>query len=742
MRKYFAVICMVLLLAGCGKFSEGDDRVNQAMRVEGETKSYVVETWDTGITPEFQPLSYSFVLTEDMLYYAGRSVDNRWGVGGVSLAEESRPAALLWLEDEFIDALAAVRGAEGQRIMVLAGRNGAGESFLAEYDMEGTLLWRQPYEESGQIILRLAQDGDGHFYAMSQEQVLLFNGEGIYQGSIPCPGERYMDLCAAADGSVYVTYRDGSIDRSVLARLQYQGQKLEGDTGVWGEGQLNAGRDGCLLLREGNTVYAYDPGRQESTKLLELMDYDLMGKQLQGMWENSAGELLLVNWEIARYDRPVQLTRLSESKGQQAGDGRQTVTWLVIGPILPGVDDTLVASFNRQSKEYRVVMESVSLEGVTVSETSSNYDLNREIFMCVNTRLLASESADLISFTNYPDMERYLTKGYLEDLTPYIAQSEHIDRENYRSEPLECYARGDALYSLPASFCIDVLMGKESELGAEPGWTVGEFLDWLQEHPDAVTREGMTKENVLDFCLMGTLEEYVQADLGLCDFEGEVFRELLLRVQGLTTDSAAHWDDWQKMLEEKRPVLEQGWASTFSHCHSWEMMYGEPLVYKGYPSSDGSPCYFYNGGGLAILGRSACKEGAYAFWEYYLLNGVSDFPSYYTDKTAFTESMTRLADEQYAYTADGKMVYRLLSETQSDWAKDGEELEWISNLSEKQREKQLAMMEHVRIDTLENQTVRNIIREEVSAYFSGDKSLGDTCQVIQSRVGLYLAEMR
>lgn len=425
----------------------------------------------------------------------------------------------------------------------------------------------------------------------------------------------------------------------------------------------------------------------------------------------------------------------------RAEDGRQTLTWLIIGPVLPGVEETLVDSFNRQSSEYRVEVESVSLKGAVVSETSSDFDLNAEIFMCVNTRLLASESADLISFINYQDMERYLARGYLEDLTPYIARSERIDREDYFPEPLECYARGDALYSLPADFCVDVLMGKESELGAEPGWTVEEFLDWLQAHPDAVTQEGMTGENVLDFCLRGTLEEYVQADSGSCDFEGEAFRELLSRVQGLQTDGAAHWDDWQTMLREKRPVLEQGKAGTFAHCNSWETLYGEPLVYKGYPSSDGSPCYFYIGGGLAVLSRSACKEGAYAFWEYCLLNESSDY-LYSTDREIFAENMARLADEQYAYTADGKMRFRLLSEAGSDAAMDGDGLEWISGLSDAQRDKQLAMLEHVRVDTLENQTVRNIIREEASAYFAGDKGLEETCRVIQSRVGLYLAEKR
>lgn len=63
-------------------------------------------------------------------------------------------------------------------------------------------------------------------------------------------------------------------------------------------------------------------------------------------------------------------------------------------------------------------------------------------------------------------------------------------------------------------------------------------------------------------------------------------------------------------------------------------------------------------------------------------------------------------------------------------------------MSEEQRDKQLAMMEHVQVDTLENQIIRSMIQEEASFYFAGVKSLEDTCHVIQNRVSLYLSETK
>ena len=83
--------------------------------------------------------------------------------------------------------------------------------------------------------------------------------------------------------------------------------------------------------------------------------------------------------------------------------------------------------------------------------------------------------------------------------------------------------------------------------------------------------------------------------------------------------------------------------------------------------------------------------------------------------------------------ADGRAVA-----SKSEGLEEG--YDWYPMMTQQQRDKQLAMMEHVRADTLENVTIRNIILEEAQLYFQGDKSLEETCRVIQSRVQLYLDE--
>lgn len=743
MKKVCAcVLFAIILLVGCGD-NAGMQNLYSAefeiTRTDSETDFFLAETWDAGITPVYQPLSDSFSMAEDTLYFVDRTEGMPASVYGVSLAGQGRsPQQILLLEDGSIDTVAQAKGADGGNILVLAGKDGEQAPFLEAYTTEGCQLWRRFYETQGETALRLAQDGSGYFYVMYAEEVLLFDGDGICEGSISCPGKSYIDLCAAG-GIVYASYHDGDTGKTVLTRLQQQGNRAEGELPIAGSGRLGTGREERLLFQDGNDIYACVFQTQKAERLLDLSEYDLVGEELHALGETPSGEIRLITWEMCAYDSPAWITTFKAAQeGQVAEDGRRIITWLVVGAEL-SEEEQVAAAFNRQNKDYKVVVEQVSLKGLTSTLGDRQYDLDAGIYMCVNTRLLARESADLLSFLNYQDMERYLSKGYLEDLIPYIAQSEQVNREDYLGQVLACYSRGNALYSIPPSFGIDTLIGKESELGAEPGWTVKEFLDWLSQHPDAVTKEGISRENVLEFCLMGTMNDYLNWESGQCDFEGEDFRELMGQIQELTMDGSPHWDDWEKQLEEKKPVLEQVRISGFSSCNAWENMYGELLVYKGYPSKDGTPCYYYVSGGLGILSRSTCKEGAYAFWEFYLLHRSGGGDAYYTHREDYADSMLRIADEQYAFTEDGKMKYRKLSEMPPETAEE-EGLEWISRMTEEQRDKQLAMLAYVQADTLDNQAVRYIICEEASGYFAGAKELEDTCRVIQSRVQLYLAE--
>ena len=139
MKKVCAcVLCAIILLAGCGDnagmqnlYGTGTELVIAS--ADRETDFFLAETWDAGITPEYQPLSDSFALAEDMLYYVNKTEGMPVSVCGISLVGQGQPPQeIIHLEDGCIETVAQVKGAEGENILVLAGKSGDQIPFLRD----------------------------------------------------------------------------------------------------------------------------------------------------------------------------------------------------------------------------------------------------------------------------------------------------------------------------------------------------------------------------------------------------------------------------------------------------------------------------------------------------------------------------------------------------------------------------------------------------------------------------------
>ena len=108
--------------------------------------------------------------------------------------------------------------------------------------------------------------------------------------------------------------------------------------------------------------------------------------------------------------------------------------------------------------------------------------------------------------------------------------------------------------------------------------------------------------------------------------------------------------------------------------------------------------------------------------------------SFYTNLEALEKSMETASDLYIVDVEEEGRYTAYKSRGLDDWC------DWYPAMTLEQRDKQVSLLEYVRADPLENQTIRNIILEEAQCYFAGDKSLEDTCEIIQSRVQTYLDE--
>ena len=719
MRKKLLSLLIVLLIVftACGN---GKQPVTQGISQEASLvvctesvdKSYVMDYKDAQITPDFIPLSTSFCVSGEKLYFVDNQGMALQSICAVDLSGTEKPTKLpIDLSQVFVETLTVQADNSGVSRIYCMGRTVAENSFLAAYSGEGEQLFRKDFDENiskalqNNVAYKLALDGEGNICALSSVCLYLFDKDGEYQGEVECPGKGYCSVESCGD-EVYVTYQNAEGNKTEIAKVQFSYKNLTDAKELLGDGALWKGQGNTLLTRDGGALYSCDLVQEKVVKLFDFAVYDVIGSEVQTAVQKESGAPVLVGWKLLDQSSPVEFLSFREAKeGEETGDGKQVITMLSVSPFMEEIYGEIVADFNKQSEYYRVVFETIERTGNKMTD----------MYACTNTRLMAKESADLLYMFDYKEMEIYQSQGFLEELTPYIEKSEKLSMEDLDERVLQCLRIDGGLYGMSRALCVTTMFGRQSELGEHTGWTVEEMLKWLMEHPGAKAEEGLSKEYILEMILKGDLSTYIEEESRKADFEGDKFSILLTEINDLHTDEAPYYDDMEGLYNTDNAVLSELQMGSFSETTGWrDAYYGDKLVYRGYPTATGEPRYIVGMNAISILSKSKCKEGAYAFIEYLLTRNDSS-GGFSTYKVGYEERREDFL-ETYA-TAE----------------LDKEELEKRVTALEK-------MVDRAVADTMENQTIRTMIIEDARAYFAGDKTLEDTCRIIQNRVQLYLDE--
>ncbi len=710
------LLLSVILLSGCGKTSEKPQEMLTEMSlqvcIDSTGKTYYAEYKDSQITPDYLPGALSFYIGDEYLYFKDNTDIMQQGIGRMTWQKDDIPQILpLDLAGSRIDAFAVYTENEETEVFIV-GEDVAG-SYVASYSLEGKEIWKSSFDEQISEFMRTAPIfqmvvGEEGIYAISAERIFLFDRNGVYQGDVECLGKSFVDICCCGNEGVYVTYYGTEGTQIFLSQVQFQTQKLTNDRIIMGNGMLYPGKEKTFLICDGTTVYSCEPSTERIVKLFSMSDYNITNSDLQTMCESDSGEIVAISWELLNRNSSVDIQILKEGQaGSQTEDGKRVVKLLCYDMLKDLLTEDVV-EFNKQSKEYRVELIGMSAGGNTLDEMYSG----------VNTYLAAQESADILYMLDYCNLLRYQSKGYLEDLTPYLKKTQIYAPENLLEEPLECFTINEKIYGISHAFNIDTLVGKASQLGSEPGWTVEEFLGWLEENSKEKAVYGLSKVNVLECCLKGNMDAYVDWEQGKVTFDEASFRNMLLRISRLNTGSGDYYDLYYGE-DATQVVLELSQQAGFNDND--ERRYHEEAVYIGYPSETGEPRHYFYMNTYSILSRGECKDGAFAFLEYIMKK--YDFEnSYYLQKDAYE------AAAEWSLNA-----------TYYDFISEDEYIE-VPVVTEELLQKHKDLLQYAVADSLHNQKIRNIVIEEALIFFEGGKTLEETCAVIQSRAQLYVDE--
>ena len=175
-------------------------------------------------------------------------------------------------------------------------------------------------------------------------------------------------------------------------------------------------------------------------------------------------------------------------------------------------------------------------------------------------------------------------------------------------------------------------------------------------------------------------------------------------------------------------MLQQEMIGRLQDIQHLDSIFGGKASFVGYPVEDGSvgSCFSIAGRSLAMSSACRNKEAAWDFLRQTFLPKGS--------KEAFGPIPINLRDYERSKACDVSTTISNVLGPDYDYV--------IRAATEDERQRYENLLNSIDKIDLCDKTIFDIVQELIGPYFAGDKTLDETIQLIQNRVGLYVNELR
>ena len=624
-------VIISVLLQGCGNGGNADSMGNQVA-----VREYKKSAIDLNITPDYTPGAYLIDMTDSLCYFVVEIIQELeeeeeyfcdYAFYYQSLDTPGEPVFITKTEASWVLSLDAYTDASGQEILCVLTLEDE-NCTLTEYDNSGTqikqfVIFDEEFVRSRPGNILKCQDGS--YIAYNAHLMYLLEESGDVVSRVECPGSYFQRAFLAKDGEVYITYAGEKSAENYISKINLKNGALSETQSLPCSGdrvcELEKGK---LLLMDEKVLYCYDMTTQKAKTIVETALYNIFWDRVLAL--NATGDSIrILSWKDRNEALPIELIILTPKTEEElakelegakqnpteAGKYDEAGKRIIILYDPNGLGEymleKMIDTFNEDNEEYTVVV----------------YSGNPNI----ETVLAASESPDLMFPFSAASIETYQAAGYLLDMTPYLEKSSILKMNDLQESVVRAFSFDGGLYALPRYCTVETLLCPESCVEGGDGWTVDEFLGWLEENEMVKSSEGLSRDGVLTFCLKGNIDNYVDFEQREADFTSEAFKSMLSRIK--TLELNAERSNYSPIMEcdVSGEYLYNSYISGISLITEAEYVLGEKLVLKGLPNDSGEPKVLLNSfNNLCILKKSECPEGAFAFIEHCLTydEGISD----------------------------------------------------------------------------------------------------------------------
>lgn len=648
-------------------------------------------------------------------------------------------------------------------------------------------------------IDRIAVDSEGMIYMSSDSEIAVLNKSFEPQFSIPLQSW-VSSMPTSYDGSrVYVLSYDysGESVGLVFKPIDKAGKclgeplALDGIEGDISDCYFGPGYD--IYFTRNDSLWGYNfPGDDSaaadstnadgadsgdgSVKILDFQNSDLIMDNITIAAILSDDSIMAYEMDAETYGRSIKmLNRAADIDLSQVS---------VIELAHTGANWELnneVINFNKANRgKTRIVLRDYS-----VYNTDTNYNAGAE--KLIQDMVTGIYKPDMV--TGYSSKQDVISQVYRNnlytDLYPYIDKSGNISRDDI----FGCVKRtfedeNGALWAIGTEIQVSTLLVKNSDLERSglnlggTGWTLSDMLAFEKSLPDgeSLFEEAVTKDRG-NACLLGDYGFGVFVDLknGTCSFDSPEFMSYLELLSTLPDNfeyAEDHdWDTEYIPFHEGKIALEVEYYYGLTDYLRDETVFNtRDFTRIGFPTSDGQ-----NGSEINIVPYIITKyceypEEAWSFIEQLMnVGGDNDelkSSGRYRDtnyvpvlKSQFYKACEIAKQSRYEIYFDGSMSWGSVpteSTAAGDLAAGGFDTRTDEELEEEIRGTGIVrrFTDENRADIEEwldnvvgrpiagqiDQSLSNIVTEEISAYLNGAKTAEDCARIIQSRVTIWISE--
>ncbi len=626
-------------------------------------------------------------------------------------------------------------------------------TFLCQYDSQGAELTRlevtDALSEAGldaASVRSVQLDAGGWLYLYGNGKVWALDAQQKLQFPLPCETMSYQCCIMLPDGRPAALVREA---KGPGEPPVYELRTIDKEAQDWGDAYA-LGSDGYQVFpgggrylffwNSGNAIWGWneESGTEELVLDQSNADVNFSSNLLRCFAALEDGRLAAVTWDNGQGELAV-LTPVDPSELPE-----KTVLTLAC-VFCPNKLQWYVTEFNKASQDYRIEIK----EYITTSNLIAD-GLQR-----MAVEITAGNVPDLLCM-NGLSVEKFGTKGILEDLWPYIDGDPGLSREDLMTHVLECVEVDGRLYEIFDSFAIKTAAGAAEVVGDRLSWTVADLQAALESMPEGASAYGSweTADYLLRELVNVNMNSYVDWMAGTCSFDSQEFKELLSYVGSLGLPMGQRGDGvmWtESLVMDKQQMLYAAnygeGLTNFQDIQLCESLFNGPVSFVGHPRLDGAcgSSFYIGSESVPIAMTTSCKdkEGAWSFLRELLL------PQESLPKT--TEQLGR------TYILSAFPINRQDFESLAQLSMAEMEMRIGRSFSDEsgnyfsvtftpltQAEYDQIMELYNAIDSLyaEDADVMDAVLSEAAVYFSGDISLDEAASRIQKRVQLYLDEQR